>query len=300
MSTNAASNVARGGRTGSIVLRLALVLALLFGGASAVLAGNGVGAVFNLGQTNSVNALSVLTGAATGALLRISNTGAGSALNLRVATPGRAPMTLNSNATGRVVHLNADKVDGMEAAAFLPALGKAADSEKLDGIDSTGFQLRVTGTCAVGSSISAIGSDGSVTCEEDDDLSGDPAGGALTGSYPNPAIAAGAVDSDKVANGSLLLADLQGVGTSAGGSFNFTVPAKGCDAPFDTGIGTASAFQVGDLVVWKVTQGTLPDGVYMPAVSVTRADRIPQLFCNVTASEISVSGNFSFAVRAVR
>jgi len=38
--------------------------------------------------------------------------------------------------------------------------------------------------------------------------SGDPAGGALTGTYPNPSMAANAVDSAKVSNGSLTDADI--------------------------------------------------------------------------------------------
>jgi hypothetical protein len=52
-------------------------------------AGTGVGGVFNLGQTNTVNALSVLTGSVNRALLVLQNTSRGTsatALDLRVAS----------------------------------------------------------------------------------------------------------------------------------------------------------------------------------------------------------------------
>ena len=282
MIRTAAKKVAWVGRTASMVFGLALVLALLFGVASMALAGTGVGGVFNLGQKNTVDRITQLVGSTAGAMFKVDNDGSGTALDLRVGSPTDDP------ATKTVAPM---KVDSQQVVTNLNA-------DKVDGEDSGSFQKRVGGECAVGSSIRSIDANGLVTC--DDGLSGDAAGGDLTGTYPNPAIDNNAVNSDKVANGSLVLADLQGVGTSAGGNFNFTVPAKGCDAPFDTGIGTASPFQVGDLVVWKVLQGTLPDGLYMPAVSVTRTDRIPQLLCNVTASDISVSGSFTFGVRAVR
>ena len=47
------------------------------------------------------------------------------------------PMTVDSQV--KVDNLNADMLDGLHASAFLPANGKAADANKLDGLDSTQF-----------------------------------------------------------------------------------------------------------------------------------------------------------------
>lgn len=61
----------------------------------------------------------------------------------------------------------------------------ALNAETLDGLDSDELQRRVTGTCPVGSSVRAVNSDGTVTCETDDNSGGDItavyAGSGLTG-----------------------------------------------------------------------------------------------------------------------
>jgi hypothetical protein len=107
-----AKKVAWVGRTASMVFGLALVMALLFGIATTALAGTGVGARFQLGQTNTVNAITKLVGSVAGPSLQIDNnsTGAGAtALDLQVE-PGKTPMTVNSDT--QVVNLNSDKLDG--------------------------------------------------------------------------------------------------------------------------------------------------------------------------------------------
>ena len=69
---------------------LGAVSAVVILTATAALAGSGVGAVFNLGRTNSVNRQSALVGTATGAMLRVQNKGTGPAASFQVAA-GKAP-----------------------------------------------------------------------------------------------------------------------------------------------------------------------------------------------------------------
>jgi len=137
-----------------------LVCAVL-GGGTVALAGSGVGGVFNLGVSNSVDAKTTLTGASPGIQLQVTNTSAaagtsGLAVNSSstattgvftntgggpaggfFVNAGVRPFTVSSSA--KVPNLNADQLDGRDSAYFLPKTAKAADSNLLDGIDSTGF-----------------------------------------------------------------------------------------------------------------------------------------------------------------
>jgi hypothetical protein len=119
MLRTTAKKVAWVGRTASMVLGLALVLALMFGVASMALAGTGVNGVFNLGVTNTVNAVTQLvSGAGTGPngpMLRIdNNSSATGATGLQILTEaGKPPMTVNTGT--RVTNLNADRLDGKDS-----------------------------------------------------------------------------------------------------------------------------------------------------------------------------------------
>ncbi len=113
------------GRTASMVFGLALVLALVLGIATMALAAV-PGDPFKLGQVNRINALTTLVGSSSGAMLAVDNdstaTGA-RALDLRVEDDN-APMRVNATA-GKATNLNADLLDGQEAAALAEPRGYA-------------------------------------------------------------------------------------------------------------------------------------------------------------------------------
>jgi len=101
--------------------------------ATAALAGTGVGGVFNLGVKNSVNSTTTLTGRVAGSGLQVTNTstrGGATGIGIQVAA-GKPPLVVNSSA--EVVHLNAGRLDGKPATAFLPVKSTAANSAKLGG-----------------------------------------------------------------------------------------------------------------------------------------------------------------------
>lgn len=97
-----------------VVLGAAVAAVLM--AATAAVAGTGVGAVFNLGKTNRVNAQSTLRGttASSARLLQLTNSGSGAALGISVAA-GKNPIVVNSTA-GKAKNLNADRLDGIDSA----------------------------------------------------------------------------------------------------------------------------------------------------------------------------------------
>jgi hypothetical protein len=103
------SDLFKGAVLGSIVSTVVLL-------AASALAGTGVGAVFNLGTTNRVNATSTLKGATGGKSLQITNTGSGRGLGITVGS-GKAPIVVNSSA-GNATNLDADKLDGIDSSGF--------------------------------------------------------------------------------------------------------------------------------------------------------------------------------------
>jgi hypothetical protein len=99
----------------------------LIGGATVALAGSGVGGVFNLGVTNSVDAQSSLKGSTTAPLLALTNTNTGAgATGLQVNGNATSPtLTAVNNAGGAgvlAVGTTGAAVFGKTASASQPAL----------------------------------------------------------------------------------------------------------------------------------------------------------------------------------
>ena len=148
---------AKGAVVGALIATVSLVAATAY-------AGTGIGGVFNLGQSNSVNSTTTLTGGAAGPQLNVKNTStASSATGIQIATAaGRPPLVVNSAA--QVLNLNASLLGGLSSTAFLPVAGTATNSSKLGGLASTTYQQRVSGACAVGLAITSIAANGAVQC----------------------------------------------------------------------------------------------------------------------------------------
>ena len=77
------------GRGAATMMGLVVILALVLGVATSALAGTGVGATFDLGRTNTVDAMSRLVGSTNNALLKIENDDGGD-LGDGPGTAGRA------------------------------------------------------------------------------------------------------------------------------------------------------------------------------------------------------------------
>ncbi len=142
---------------------LAVILALTVGLATTALAGKGVGARFDLGKTNTVNAISKLAGSVAGPSLRIDNNStdaAATALDLQVE-PGKAAMKVNSDA--HVANLNSDKLDGKSANEI--GVNGLARSSSTSPLNSDSFKIAIVncpaGKVLVGSGFDIQGGKGS-------------------------------------------------------------------------------------------------------------------------------------------
>ena len=181
MLRSMASKVAWMARVTTTVVGLAIMLAMMFGVASAAFGANG--GSFILGQLNKATAMTRLTANVAGnpALqLTNNNPAAGSrALHLN-AFSGRAPLTVNETA-GRATNLNADKVDGSEGEMWAQInengtsdnwKGMTGNSRFAEGVYIISFARDVRG-CAISTSIASHGAPhfpGSITATTTDSV----------------------------------------------------------------------------------------------------------------------------------
>lgn len=126
---------------------VAVVTALTLTTATAAFAGSGVGGVFNLGVTNSADAITSLVGSVAGPSVRIDNNSANSAaraLDLQVE-PGKPPMSVNS--ATKVAKLDSDQVDNKSAndLSRVAAMNTSATTAiPTEGTVTYGTQLSIT------------------------------------------------------------------------------------------------------------------------------------------------------------
>jgi hypothetical protein len=129
MLRSAASKVMWVGRATVFMVGLAVILALLFGLASAALGANGKPLILGKAANTATRVTGLVGNVAdtTRAALSVTNTRGGSALELKVTDPDTtdpaqkdvAPMKVDSQQV--VTHLNADELDGKDESAFASA-----------------------------------------------------------------------------------------------------------------------------------------------------------------------------------
>lgn len=135
----------RGSFSRGVVLGSATAVLVLI--ATSAFAGSGIGAVFNLGQKNTVNRTSVLVGSNSQPMLKVANLGGGAAMRIQVQPGAAPPFRVNSNVL--VPNLNADTIDGVDSTALIQGTGSIVQArldEPADGANRTILSVPGFGT----------------------------------------------------------------------------------------------------------------------------------------------------------
>lgn len=120
---------------GTVMGALALFISL--GGTTYAATGGN----FLLGKSNSATSQTALSAPIANKALQVTNTSTASgAAGIGVTVAAKhAPLVVPANA-GKATNLNADKLDGVDSSGFYAAGSKVADSDLLDGKDSTALE----------------------------------------------------------------------------------------------------------------------------------------------------------------
>jgi hypothetical protein len=148
--------------------------------------------------------------------------------------------------------------DSLTGAQIAESTLTGVDAALLGGQSVTAFQARVTGTCTTGQAIRAIDANGNATCESTGGPPNGPAGGDLTGTYPDPTIAAGAVTGGaggNILDNSITGADVNEPSLAAGGvgagvmsgRVNGAPPSPAYGSPVGTSTANATRANVASL-----------------------------------------------------